>query len=220
VGIKDWFGGGNRGGRVTGGRGKRDSGRSRERERHQPTEMLPAHGRGQPPRQQPDYYPPPAPRPAPVSGPPPEWDAPAVDRPRTPNVTPRAPRAPQPEPSYEPAADSDSGKTRIGEVHAAPAGRLTGVLIAIEGEDLVGEVFKLYDGENKLGRGKDCRVKLTSEFISREHALLIHQEGVFAIRPLKDENPVLVNGEKTEGAALQDGDLVRLGRTTFRFRSA
>jgi pSer/pThr/pTyr-binding forkhead associated (FHA) protein len=129
-----------------------------------------------------------------------------------------------PEPAhYEqppPPHSTDGGATRIGSVPVAAHGRLVGVLIATEGEDLVGEVFRLYDGENKLGRGKDCSVKMTSEFISREHALLIHQEGVFAIRPLKDENPVLVNGERTEGSALQDGDLVRLGRTTFRFRTA
>lgn len=219
MGIRDWFGGGNKNaGRVKGGRGRRDGARSRERERHQPTEMVPVQGGGHAPHRQEAYYPP-SRQP---SSPAPEWRAPPpVERPRTPDVAPRAPRVYEPEhPEPVPHA-TDGGATRLGSQPAAAArGRLVGVLIATDGDDLVGEVFRLYDGENKLGRGKDCSVKMTSEFISREHALLIHQEGVFAIRPLKDENPVLVNGEKTEGSALQDGDLVRLGRTTFRFRSA
>jgi pSer/pThr/pTyr-binding forkhead associated (FHA) protein len=131
-----------------------------------------------------------------------------------------APRVPQPAPPSASAPRPDeSSKTRYGEAAALPRGRVTGVLIATEG-DLEGEVYRVFDGENKCGRSKHCQVHLPSEWISREHAILIHQDGVFAIRPLKDENPVVVNGERTEGAALQDGDVLRLGRTTFRFRSA
>ena len=218
MGIRDWFTGRKRGGgRVTGGRGSRAGGRARERERHQPTEAISVPGHGQPPRQ--DGYHAPAPirsAQAPAS----DWHAPPVERQRTPDLAPRAPRPPAPSADPTPSSSSDAHETRHGLLPVAPMGRLVGILIAIEGDDLVGELFKLFDGENKLGRSKDCRVKLTSEFISREHALLIHQEGMFVIKPLKDENPVLVNGEKTDGTALQDGDLVRLGRTTFRFRTA
>jgi hypothetical protein len=49
--------------------------------------------------------------------------------------------------------------------------------------------------------------------------MVIHKEGEFAIAPLSDRNPTYVNDEPTQGTGLGDGDFVRLGRTTFRFRS-
>ena len=217
MGLRDFFSRrGNRGGRGSArggggsGRGRRDGGRARERDRHEPTQQIQNAGQ---------YAPaPPGGRDPTVATPAPSgWSPPPRPSQHVPDV---APRVPQPAPPPTPAPRPDeSSKTRYGEVAAVPRGRVAGVLIATEG-DLEGEVFKVYDGENKCGRSKHCQVHLPSEWISREHALLIHQDGVFAIRPLKDENPVVVNGERTEGAALQDGDVLRLGRTTFRFRSA
>ena len=42
---------------------------------------------------------------------------------------------------------------------------------------------------------------------------------MFAIAPLSDQNPTLVNDEPTEGGELCDGDYVKVGRTKLRFRS-
>lgn len=97
---------------------------------------------------------------------------------------------------------------------------MVGVLIGIDGE-LQNEVFKLYDEKNTLGRAKTGQVVLPSEWISREHAEIIHQGGFFGLRALKgDENPVLVNGEKVEsGTELSDGDTISLGKTTLKFRT-
>ena len=39
------------------------------------------------------------------------------------------------------------------------------------------------------------------------------------MRPLSSKNPTLVNGERTEGTELKDGDSLELADTTFRFRS-
>jgi serine/threonine protein kinase len=208
-GLKDWFAARKSdGGHVTGGRGRRNAGRSREFERHQPIEALPVPGHPQAQRSD-GYHAPAA-----------DWQAPPVERSRTPEVAPRGPRSPASSSDPMSSSASDLSRVLLSPLRTLAKRRPVGILIAIEGDSLVGERFKLFDGENKLGRGKDCEVKLPSDFISREHALLIHQEGVFAIRPLREENPVLVNGARTEGTALQDGDLVRLGRTTFRFRTA
>ena len=96
--------------------------------------------------------------------------------------------------------------------------RVVGVLVAVEGE-LEGSIYRVVDGENRLGRSNTCEIEMPSKKISREHAKVVHQEGVFAIMPLSDQNPTILNDEPTEGAELQDGDYVRLGRTTLRFRS-
>jgi pSer/pThr/pTyr-binding forkhead associated (FHA) protein len=92
------------------------------------------------------------------------------------------------------------------------------VLIALDGE-LEGEVFRIPDGESRLGRAEDCEVRLPSDWISREHAKMKHQDGIFVIAPLSEKNPTHVNDERTEGTELKDGDFLKLGKTTFRFRT-
>ncbi len=96
--------------------------------------------------------------------------------------------------------------------------RVVAVLVGIEGE-LANQVFGVVDGSNRLGRGQGCQVVLPSQRISREHARLDHRDGRFEIAPLSDKNPTRVNGEVIQGTELKDGDDVRLGDTTFRFRT-
>jgi pSer/pThr/pTyr-binding forkhead associated (FHA) protein len=92
------------------------------------------------------------------------------------------------------------------------------VLVAIDGE-LKGDVFRLFDGENKLGRSETSEVVLPSKWISREHAMLVHQGGIFAVVPLNERNGTYLNGEAVDGTEIADADTLRLGHTTFRFRT-
>jgi len=105
-------------------------------------------------------------------------------------------------------------------MRVAARGAVTGVLVGIEGK-LEGEVYKVRDGENRLGRAPTAEIRLDDrdETVSREHALIIHRDGAFGIKPLKADNPTFVNGEEVEGGtSLSDGDEIRVGRSTFRFR--
>ena len=117
-----------------------------------------------------------------------------------------------------PPARDASGATEYVDVRKLVPHRVVGVLVAVEG-DLEGEIYRVVDGENRIGRSPDCEIELSSKKISREHAKLIHRDGVFAIAPLSDKNPTFVNDEPTQGSELGDGDSIRLGRTTLRFRS-
>lgn len=136
-----------------------------------------------------------------------------------------APRASFPPPSPAPSAPSrppagraaSDGQTVYTDTRAMFQ-QVVGVLVAVDGE-LEGEIYRVSDGENRLGRAEHCEIRIPSEKISREHAKIMHQGGVFAIAPLSDRNPTLVNGEPTEGSELRDGDTVKVGRTTLRFRS-
>ena len=120
-----------------------------------------------------------------------------------------------------PAFKPDPGATRILSVDAAAHGAVKGVLIGIEGK-LEGEVFKVRDGENRMGRAANAEIRLDDgdDTISREHALIIHRDGAFGIKALKPDNPTWVNDEQVEGGTLSDGDRIRVGRNTFRFRVA
>lgn len=151
---------------------------------------------------------------------------------------PGAERAPGPGEERDLAREARQGESGSQPAHAAPPedddpaeaqtayervpgwrkDEVVAVLVAIDGE-LKGEVFKLYDGENKLGRSAVSDVVLTSKWVSREHAVLVHQQGVFAIVPLSETNPTYLNDREVDGAELSDSDVIRLGHTTLRFKS-
>jgi len=105
----------------------------------------------------------------------------------------------------------------VGGTGASP---VVGVLVGTGGI-LEGQAFVVRDGENRIGRltGIEVALPQTDDRISRQHAVLIHREGAFGIKALRPENPTWVNGEVVrEGAALSDGDEIRVGQSTFRFR--
>jgi pSer/pThr/pTyr-binding forkhead associated (FHA) protein len=108
------------------------------------------------------------------------------------------------------------------EVPQTPQGEIAGVLVGIAG-DLKGEIYRVFAGDNKLGRSQTCEVHLLDARISREHATILCEEGATAILPLTDKNPVYLNDEIVdEGAELSDGDSLRLGNpgsSVFRFRT-
>ena len=159
-------------------------------------------------------YPPP-PQPAYRPAPPPPVQATVVaPRPSYPQAPPAAPAAP----ARPPAARADSQGQTVYTDTRGLFQQVVGVLVAVDGE-LEGEIYRVSDGENRLGRAEHCEIRLLSEKISREHAKIMHQGGVFAIAPLSDRNPTLLNGEPTEGSELKDGDTIKVGRTTLRFRS-
>ncbi|MEZ4217985.1 MAG: FHA domain-containing protein [Myxococcota bacterium] len=207
MGLRDWID------RLKGEprpqRGRRGA-RTRPRERSDPTVQmravdLPA----------PASPPPAAPPSAPVAPPPiaPPAVAPAA-RPAAP--APAMPPAPRP-----PAAGGNTSAAET-EYHRIPTlgGSVCGVLVGIEGEE-EGELYALRDGRNKLGRGEQCDVVFRSQSLkfSREHAEIVHDHGLFVIASLAEQNPTFVNGEPVDGSELKDGDAVRLGRSTFRFRT-
>jgi hypothetical protein len=159
---------------------------------------------------------------APVFPPPPSQPLPPP--PAAPLPPAPAPILPPPVPT--PAAPvrptADAGATRLLSLPVTARGAVAGVLIGIEGK-LEGEVYKVRDGENRLGRAPTAEIRVDDrdETVSREHALIIHRDGAFGIKPLKADNPTFVNGEEVEGGtSLSDGDEIRVGRSTFRFRVA
>ena len=133
-------------------------------------------------------------------------------------VAPPSTAAPPPPPANPAPQFADSGQTQYITINSGSAGEIVGVLAAIDGE-LSGQLYRVVDGRNRLGRGTDCEVELNSQKISRSHAEIIHERGTFAIMPLSDKNPTFVNDAETSGDELRDGDTIRLGLTTLKFRT-
>ena len=102
---------------------------------------------------------------------------------------------------------------------AEPAPRsVVGLLVATEGE-LAGEVYRLFAGDNRIGRAPYTDVTIPSASLSREEVRVTEEGGRFEIVALGRRSPVLVNGSPTRAAPLHDGDLVELGDNRFRFRT-
>lgn len=70
-----------------------------------------------------------------------------------------------------------------------------------------------------LGRGKECEMVLEDRQASREHAEIRKVGGAFVLKDLESKNGTFVNGTPVSSWTLKDGDVIRIGRAEFRFRS-
>jgi hypothetical protein len=96
-----------------------------------------------------------------------------------------------------------------GDSPAAPA------LLCLTGE--APKRFALTKKTMTLGRGAQCDLQLLTHFVSREHARLTITDGTVMIEDLGSRNGVYVNAVRVDRHALQQGDLLTIGETQFRF---
>ncbi|MFJ5995351.1 FHA domain-containing protein [Streptomyces sp. NPDC092370] len=69
----------------------------------------------------------------------------------------------------------------------------------------------------RIGRDPASGLRLNHETVSRVHAELRHQGGLWVLRDLGSTNGTTVNGRRVVGAAVvREGDQVGFGRITFR----
>jgi predicted component of type VI protein secretion system len=124
-------------------------------------------------------------------------------------------------PSAAPAPSPDhGGATQYFQVPTM--GDLVGVLVATAGP-LKGQAFTVSDGETRIGR-EQCDITLPdpNKRISRFHAKIVHVDGAFVIEAnpeVSKRNPTVVNDQEVDAEALCDGDVIRLGDCTFKFRT-
>jgi hypothetical protein len=217
---------------TTGHRGARGP-RERKRDRDEATVQVPTGLAGGPaPQPPPPAYPPPpqqapgaAPRP-PVAQPPPAYTPPPAPppaaQPAYQEPVPPAPAVPATQRPAAPAKPSSAEATQYVTVPGFSHGELIGVLVGIDGQ-LKGDVFKVMDGDNRIGRSQECDIHLLDPKVSREHAMIAYDDGVLLILPLNEKNPVYLNDDVIEeGDQLSDGDKLRFGNpgsSVFRFRT-
>ncbi len=97
--------------------------------------------------------------------------------------------------------------------HQLPAGRLIGM----EGAT-AGQVFAIASPNMTLGRevGRDIVVQGDTT-VSRTHARLGNENGVFMVYDNNSANGTFVNGVRVQMQALAPGDVVQFGNSKFRF---
>lgn len=225
AGMFDWMKGGgkkNKGRRrSSGGKGRGGGGGGRRRA---PAKRDPANatefigGDAPAAHDDPTPAPPAAVSPSAPAPPPPAPGPTATPAPPAVPVAPAAAPAPAPPAPAAPVADSAATQYHaVGPV----GGGVVAVLICKDGTAR-DEIYKVFDGENIIGRGDEAQIRTDprDQSISRAHAQIIHESGNFGIKPLKEgTNPTFLNEDEVSGGApLGDGDLIRVGNTILKFR--
>lgn len=80
----------------------------------------------------------------------------------------------------------------------------------------IGAVYAVRDG-TRLGRSEELELWVNHRSISREHLRFEERAGEMHAINLSSVNPLRINGEEREEVRLESGDLLELGKVTFRF---
>jgi DNA-binding winged helix-turn-helix (wHTH) protein len=82
-----------------------------------------------------------------------------------------------------------------------------------------GEEIPLGEGENLIGRGPDCRVRIDSERVSRRHARILVRGSSATLEDLGSKNGTHVDGRRVASAVpLTPGAVIGVGRTALVLR--
>ncbi len=94
-----------------------------------------------------------------------------------------------------------------------------GWLVVVDGPE-AWEEFRICDEESQLfmGRGEDCQLMLRDEKLDTRHASIRLKDGKLSITDLDTSSGTFVNDNPVTRSDLKDGDTVRVGDSTLRFR--
>lgn len=77
--------------------------------------------------------------------------------------------------------------------------------------------FVIPPGLTLVGRHRDCAFQLDDPSVSRQHALLFSEDGVYTLMDYKSSNGITVNGVRIFRAALRPGDEILIGEASCEF---
>ncbi len=85
-----------------------------------------------------------------------------------------------------------------------------------------GRRYELTRDEQFMGRSPACEISVDVGAVSRQHAKIVHEHGVYFVEDLKSRNGTFVNGRSVsdERHRLRDGDRIRICDVEFTFRSS
>jgi ribosomal protein L40E len=92
-------------------------------------------------------------------------------------------------------------------------------LVVRSGGGRAGEAFPLEGERVTVGRSPDCEIFLDDVTVSRKHAALTKNGDSFSIRDEGSLNGTFVNRKRVEGAELEDGDEIQIGKYRLTFLS-
>jgi ribosomal protein L40E len=92
-------------------------------------------------------------------------------------------------------------------------------LVVRSGGGRSGETFPLESERITVGRSPDCDIFLDDVTVSRKHAAITKDGNAFSIKDEGSLNGTFVNRKRVEGAELEDGDEIQIGKYRLTFLS-
>lgn len=112
-----------------------------------------------------------------------------------------------------------TGEAKEGEANGGGK-RLVGLLVSYSANPL-GEVYKIYEGRNIIGRANTCDIAIPSDNnLSGQHLLILYveAEGIVWAEDQKSSNGTYINGKFARGMIeLHTNDIIVIGGTKFIF---
>ena len=96
--------------------------------------------------------------------------------------------------------------------------KLVGWLVTFNNNQY-GQDFKLFSGKNKIGTAQGCDIIVNDPSVSGEHTTIFYKEHEFLIKDDFSTNGTIVNGQSISEGKLMEGDELKLGNTTFKFKT-
>jgi hypothetical protein len=118
-------------------------------------------------------------------------------------------------------ARQDTGRSACADVSTgvqeqmSPGEAPLRVLVRHEGS---GEVIYPIGRRTTIGRTPDNDIQVDAHNVSRHHAVLLSSADHCLVEDLNSTNGVLVNGQRVMRQVLNEGDIVTIGKTEFRFQ--
>ena len=90
-------------------------------------------------------------------------------------------------------------------------------LVVRAGGGRAGESFKPVGERTRIGRSPDCEIFLDDVTVSRNHAVLILENGKFHVEDQGSLNGTFVNRRRIDNAPLAEGDELQIGKYRMTF---
>jgi len=109
--------------------------------------------------------------------------------------------------------------------------RLVGWLVTYS-IDPLGIDYKIYEGRNMIGKHVDCNITVNDKKMTDKHALILFRPNKYIIQDQLSTHGTFVNFEEDEDGniiggdiecnpfELNDGDIIKMGNTVFKFKSS
>jgi hypothetical protein len=90
-------------------------------------------------------------------------------------------------------------------------------LVVRAGGGRAGESFKPTGERTRIGRSPDCEIFLDDVTVSRNHAVLVQENGKFHVEDQGSLNGTFVNRKRIDNAPLTEGDELQIGKYRMTF---
>ncbi|MDR2834595.1 MAG: FHA domain-containing protein [Bacteroidales bacterium] len=99
--------------------------------------------------------------------------------------------------------------------------KLVGWLVTYS-HDAMGVDYKIYEGRNVIGKSMDCNITINDNLMTDKHATILFREGMYIIKDELSSHGTFVNDIDIidENRRLNDGDVIKMGNTIFKFKSS